>query len=376
MFRYTYGQKLFLFLFGLFIMELLITMFLALHSRQASEAGYVLVLLLLGLMFLETLRLISPVWHSRSVSEALLILAKQYSDIWQLLFGVHIVLSIVVVLMWLLELPRIEIVLAFSIYLRWLGMLNYFRAFEGTGPLVRMVVGITHDIRYFILVLLPLVVCATGSAVFILLREKGTTAEIMDYDNYFISLFLSFEMLAFAHIPLIHNASDSQNWPILVIFLLSLVLVTVVLMNLLIALMNDSYERIQEHSNVEFYRLRASVILEIEQLMPSKWKEDKRWFPPVLHALVRRNHHAGTTDAEEWSSMVGAIKSHSTVAFENLEARQLASQNKLMARLKHLEDHLDASKENQVKLMKDFQGKMAGIEAKLDSLLEMTSKRV
>ena len=67
-----------------------------------------------------------------------------------------------------------------------------------------------------------------------------------------------------------------------------MVLVPIVLLNLLIALMSDSYQRIQDRSIIELRFLRARILLEIELYLSPKELANPDWFPRYLHVLVPR----------------------------------------------------------------------------------------
>ena len=58
-----------------------------------------------------------------------------------------------------------------------------------------------------------------------------------------------------------------------------------VILNLLIALMGDSYEKVQESAEVEFRRQRAQLLREYEFHMSAADRNNPKYFPRWLHVL-------------------------------------------------------------------------------------------
>ena len=62
-------------------------------------------------------------------------------------------------------------------------------------------------------------------------------------------------------------------------------IVSLVLLNLLIALMGSSYEAAQESAVSGALYEQASILLELEALMTKKERQREDWFPPWVHVL-------------------------------------------------------------------------------------------
>merc|ERR1712185_891874 len=63
---------------------------------------------------------------------------------------------------------------------------------------------------------------------------------------------------------------DSTAWPAVLMVVLFMGIVVVVLLNLLIAIMGDSYEKVKESERVEALRERAQIIVEAERTHPNR----------------------------------------------------------------------------------------------------------
>jgi hypothetical protein len=70
--------------------------------------------------------------------------------------------------------------------------------------------------------------------------------------------------------------------------------VAIVLLNLLIAIMGNSYSQIKKRQNTELTALRTSIIIELELDMSDADLQRKDWFPSYLHVLVRHGQNKPT----------------------------------------------------------------------------------
>ena len=122
---------------------------------------------------------------------------------------------------------------------------------------------------------------------------EGTFAEIREeLGDPANGLLLTFNMLLLADFDL--GTFDGEYTVLLrIMFVLSMIMTPIVLLNLLIALMSDSYERIQDRADTEFQLLRARLIREQEAFMSASDKADPRLFPTWLHLLVPKGEAAG-----------------------------------------------------------------------------------
>eukprot|EP00054_Salpingoeca_dolichothecata_P029818 m.236650 g.236650 ORF g.236650 m.236650 type:complete len:1190 (-) comp26550_c0_seq4:31-3600(-) len=191
--------------------------------------------------------------------------------------------------------------LATAVYLKWFGVLYFLQAFESTGPLVRMVVRITHDIRY-ILLLLTLGVLATGHAFFILLEHENDS---LGYDGIGNSLFTSFNMVVLGAFESDGFTVGRDDVLLRLLFIVSMVLISIVLLNIIIALMSDSFEKIASQSINELFFLRARLILELEQLLKSdKSKREPKW----IHVLVPQGAGTNIATGAQWQGVLHALQ--------------------------------------------------------------------
>jgi hypothetical protein len=144
--------------------------------------------------------------------------------------------------------------LAIALFLKWLGLLYFLQAFSSTGPLVRMVFQIIMDMRYFMLILL-VAVLASASSFYALLHharplhsdddDDGNGGSRNPFQGAGKTLFFMFNMLLLGDFDTNLFLLGEYVALLQVLFVSSMMLTLIILLNLLIALMSDSYGRIQ-----------------------------------------------------------------------------------------------------------------------------------
>ena len=164
--------------------------------------------------------------------------------------------------------------------LLWVKLLFYFRGFKTTGILVRTVLQITADIRYFLTIL---VVCMVGfgNAFYIIAQvdlhgySDPTSTSCADGDSmaclndafgtYYETLCSLFSAMTGSYDLTVFDASSVSVLPTILYFAYIIVQM-VIMLNLLIAIMGDSFARVSSNALGEWRREQALIILEMEQV--------------------------------------------------------------------------------------------------------------
>ena len=151
------------------------------------------------------------------------------------------------------------------------------QGFEESGQLVRMILGIMKGILVFLIIL---IVCVIGFAFsfYILYRQgKGEYSsagaggeDVVDepfgMTSPWMSLFSGFLLLLGDFNAEEFNASLSYNLT-MALFVVFMFFINIVMLNLLIAIMGDIFDRIQENAKAEFMFARAGIVLEFEAML-------------------------------------------------------------------------------------------------------------
>lgn len=256
-------------------------------------------------------------------------------------------------------------IIGFTSFFKWLTLCYYLQPAPQIGPIIYMIQAIFWDIRGIMLIL-SIVIFGLANITYVVNGvspdllgmmngtingtangigvEPGSAASIAhqmlvmgrefrnpidaSYSMYRLAMFgeLSEDML---------NADDLLKWTLWrLLEILSTLLCTVVLLNLLIARMSDSYERIQETAEPEERRKRAMLITQLE----ARWgvgvgmgdsgdggnsnvdriaifgddgnDDDGDNAPPnttFLHALIERGSNCAIVPKLEWSGVLEKI---------------------------------------------------------------------
>lgn len=165
-----------------------------------------------------------------------------------------------------------SIVAVVSILL-WSKFLYYARPFRKTGPLVIIVSAIAKDIMPFLL-LAASVMFGFAVAFYVLYRESrgnGTDS---------IKSFSSFPSTLFTVVAYVFGDFDSddlfdapQSKITVILFVLYMVIVMIILLNMMIAIMGDSFNRIKSSEETRFIKARAEAIDDIDSQLSTRQKE-------------------------------------------------------------------------------------------------------
>eukprot|EP00743_Colponemidia_sp_Colp-15_P010901 GILK01012079.1.p1 GENE.GILK01012079.1~~GILK01012079.1.p1 ORF type:complete len:488 (+),score=86.91 GILK01012079.1:145-1464(+) len=165
--------------------------------------------------------------------------------------------------------------------LLWFRSLYFARGFRKTGPLLRMVFRIVDDIIFFMILLF---IVLTGYAISMRLLFRTQTDPEEGYETFWMSLLSSYRMfLSNFDIEVLWGAS-SQGLALFLFVCFSLL--QVIFVNLLIAIMWDSYKRVQKRAETEFRYEQARIIVGVERTLTAQEMSDPMKFPDYLHLLI------------------------------------------------------------------------------------------
>lgn len=203
---------------------------------------------------------------------------------------------------------------AITIILAFPKLLFYLRPFRRSGPLVKMVLKQFIDMKWFFLILT--IVCMGCYFAFSVLMKQApkdvfpVDMTSLDGVTLFMLGLMYLAMGDFAsNFPLGVTIQDSSS-PALarMLMVFFFMLVTLVMFNLIIAIMADSYASIQENSAAEFQLEKAATIVEIESIMTEEELSNKHYFPEYVHVLVPTEFMRKGARKNEWGGTVNAIK--------------------------------------------------------------------
>jgi hypothetical protein len=277
-------------------------------------------------------------------------------------------------------------------FLCWFKVLFFLRGLDQTAFLVSMLSAIVLDTTPFLVVLLVLMI---GFAFAFFMLQRGQKQND--------SLFVSFPGSSLAVFDMgIMGDFDvdvfrlAPNWFIGVpLFVTFIVMVPIVMLNSLIAIMSDTFERVQQNTTAASRQERAKIILELEALLYPQLTAggDKssiiqqvlcvllsRKFgttsPPFLHVLEPKNRDS--EDGGEWQGRIRVLFTKfdkAERAQQQLDAtvktqaaavnEQVAAVNEQVAAVQTKMDQMQADTEKQATTA---QSKMQTMEDKIDQM--------
>lgn len=212
-------------------------------------------------------------------------------------------------------------IMAVATILVWLKLLYFLRPFRSTGPLVRMIFFIFYSVKE-LMGILVLVLFSFSQSLYLLSYHDDT----LDFSDPMGSIIHSFlYMMGGSQLG---QMTQSSN-PDLAQFLLCILifLTSILLLNLLIALMNNSYGTIQSKEVAEWNRERAKIMT--EQWLPGSSATKK-----YHYVLMRKEDHDQML--LKLTSPMTAKMTKMEEAIEALKKSQGESQEMLSKIMEHL----------------------------------------
>jgi len=186
-------------------------------------------------------------------------------------------------------------------------------------------------------------------------RGGGEDGGEEDYANLMVAAFTAFRLLlgdfsAHTYIP------DQTISLTTIIFAVTTFFIQIVLLNMLIALMNDTWAT--EKQQEEYHGLlgRAQLLVEYEARMNQEKLSDTDWFPAWLHAIKKGDDTAQQT---EDSSAVEALAMEPSRG--EIKARKVPPEKEALENIIELAKKLESMK-------KDLESKLDGLDTKVASI--------
>ncbi|OMJ95924.1 hypothetical protein SteCoe_657 [Stentor coeruleus] len=153
---------------------------------------------------------------------------------------------------------------SFTMLFNMIRMISLFRLFEGTRYMIRMIFEVVSDISSYLLVLLMTTLTIAISFYFVNTNKSDFTTVLLE--TY---------LMNFGQIDL---AGYQDNYFMKGLFFFALFLNPLVMMNLLIATMGDTFSRIQTTLVISNYKEIASLVLEVSSFMVWKRKDNNKMY--------------------------------------------------------------------------------------------------
>jgi len=144
-----------------------------------------------------------------------------------------------------LDIGRAFIIIGgFASFVVWMKLFYYLRIFRPTSSFIRMIIEMFKDISVFLLIYF---IGILSFATLYYILDKGNTINVTNFEeDSYLNAFLYTYMQSLGELGydgFESSESASLYW---VIFFMSTIMLTITMLNLLIAIMGDTYDRVQE----------------------------------------------------------------------------------------------------------------------------------
>ena len=214
---------------------------------------------------------------------------------------------------------------AIACFFMWIKFLYFWRIFRQTSKFISMIVAIVGDLKDFLVVFF-VTLTAFGNSMYIM-SNNNPTINPDDYaegeevppgkfiQSIWDSIFFAYRM----SLGDFDTADLGQTYYLLVItmFILATLFLTIMMLNILIAVISDSYARVDSSSLQEMYKNFADLIAENEYLCDKrKLKEHDQMGDYLYIARVDKTDSKG---GEAWEGKLNDVETNLIKKTETIE---------------------------------------------------------
>jgi WD40 repeat protein len=162
-----------------------------------------------------------------------------------------------------------QTVLLVVVIFSWLRGISYFRMFDGTRYMVRLLSEVMKDMKVFFIILFY----STLAFTFIFYLRNPDSGSFSE----FLTVSYRLDLGDFDA-----DYESSFDW---IIFFLATVINPLIMLNLLISIMGDTYGKVQETNDIANYQELTGMVIEIEKLMFWKKNQTQKYYMQLCDFL-------------------------------------------------------------------------------------------
>jgi Ion transport protein len=207
-----------------------------------------------------------------------------------------------------------SVINAIAAVLLWFKLLHYMRPYKATGVLVSMIFKILLSIRPFILVL-AIVVLGFATAFYTILSVNGSD-DPLNYSSPQTALRSSFAYMLGDYELAVLDAGSPQVILSLLWVVFS-VIVSILLLNLLIAIISYNYEKLDDSSEHSYMMEKTKVVILCNMKLSSNRKYKLKKLLTDMPYIVVFKPRVHTEKTDEWADRTDTITKRVTKAANN-----------------------------------------------------------
>ncbi|CAG9313823.1 unnamed protein product [Blepharisma stoltei] len=288
-YKFQQVRKLLFIQLGLSLLNLILLIFYAISYRYS-------------LWYIIPLMLINTIYFLFGVLQWIHNTKSYFRDFWNWLESIRIFMVYVCTCLSLISAEHMQIPLTICIFISMFRVFVFFRVFDKTRYMIRMIVEVIKDIVPFLLILL--MATFTISLGFYLASDFQTKLPTQILNSYL----LNFGQL---------NADD-ENVMVWCVISFAFFLNPLVLMNLLIAIMGDTFDRVQYSMTIANYKEIISLVLEMEAGLLWRRGNNQKFY---IQQCLERDGRT-TSDTLLWEGKIKNIQREIKSINENVRENQ------------------------------------------------------
>ena len=199
-------------------------------------------------------------------------------------------------------LPHQEILDASALILLWIGIFNKIRGFEKFSVLITTFTQILYDIRYFTIMLFMLIF-AFAMGFKLLVRGQGLFDNFVAFESVYNLMFGLTELEFFTE-----DENNAISIAAKIFAMFFLFLVVIVMLNMLIAIMADSFDNVQENLKIQSFRAKARVCADLLIDFSPQHALFKQEYLHVCTVKDEAGENAMMSNQSQWEGRLKAVK--------------------------------------------------------------------
>ncbi|GLC42960.1 hypothetical protein PLESTB_000282600 [Pleodorina starrii] len=262
-----------------------------------------------------------------------------------------------VVLLQLLEVEAARWVMSACTILLGTRLLKVASGSEGTGIFVQVIIRIIGDLRHYLLIVgVTLLTFALAfRQITVYFEQMSSGAGVSDdftknFDTFPDSLLSVYYFMTVGGFSTDVGGEAKYVWYLHVLLISFSFMVSIILLNLLIAVMSDTYVVVKQHAKSEWMLLKARLVLEIDSNMPDSFFADRRRSAPRwLHVVNTKR-----TSSPAHASLLDSIRG--TVVRQALNTDLTDTKHEIKAQIASLTEQLQSLQRDITRLSEALSG--------------------
>ncbi|CDW71666.1 wd-40 repeat protein [Stylonychia lemnae] len=218
-------------------------------------------------------------------------------------------------------------------FFMWFKFLYFLRIYKRTGYLIRMIFEVISDMRYFFIVLLITIVAFGDS--FLKIANANQDTEKRFTTGFIDSIIFTYKMILGDFET--DKFGDVAVSLAMTLFLLCTIFNMIVMLNLLIAIISESFARVNGMAEQAVYQEMASMILENSYLVP-EWKMNDYYAQNKYIILI--NDLEKIEDSISESAILKEIENHVINEIKSIKTKQIEDSEKMESSIDKINKNL------------------------------------